>query len=299
MLGLQIIVGAIVVDAAYTITTLCIIPWFGLWTANGVAQIAVFSSLLFMLLLSYHKACSTHPGEPTPDWEAQMEDVESAPHDFLRPPPTFCQHCQTAKPPRTHHCSLCEKCVLRMDHHCPWINNCVGYYNYKHFVLFLVYTVLSALQALTLLAGRIFFCPVPINSTETIMLSITSFVVVLVSLTVTCLLAHHIQLISKNETTIEFQSRYFSRRRRPHPYDLGVINNLYLVLGPSLLLWFYPTTPTGDGTSYPTIDAADWQGSEMGSRHKSTGQKQRRVHHPLDPDAAHTTHSEHAVTIHV
>jgi hypothetical protein len=43
----------------------------------------------------------------------------------------MCSHCQTYKPPNTHHCRICNRCISRMDHHCPWMNNCVGAGNFS------------------------------------------------------------------------------------------------------------------------------------------------------------------------
>jgi palmitoyltransferase len=45
----------------------------------------------------------------------------------------FCQTCHCARPLRSKHCSLCGRCVHRMDHHCPIAGTCVGVANQRHF----------------------------------------------------------------------------------------------------------------------------------------------------------------------
>lgn len=59
---------------------------------------------------------------------------------------TFCSLCKVHRPVLTHHCRICNRCVLRYDHHCPWIANCIGLFNHRFYMQYLVYFSLSLLM---------------------------------------------------------------------------------------------------------------------------------------------------------
>ena len=74
--------------------------------------------------------------------KTRMERQIFGPDDLVKF--RYCDKCKEVKPPRTHHCSICASCIMRMDHHCPWVGNCVGLRNHKYFLLFLMYTSLAS-----------------------------------------------------------------------------------------------------------------------------------------------------------
>jgi palmitoyltransferase ZDHHC13/17 len=53
----------------------------------------------------------------------------------------FCAQCMIRKPLRSKHCRRCGRCVARQDHHCPWVDNCVGVNNHKHFMLYVLFMI--------------------------------------------------------------------------------------------------------------------------------------------------------------
>ena len=58
-----------------------------------------------------------------------------------------CYNCLAVRPKDSHHCSTCHCCILEQDHHCPWINNCVGLFNKKYFIIFNMYALLSVIYS--------------------------------------------------------------------------------------------------------------------------------------------------------
>lgn len=57
---------------------------------------------------------------------------------------SVCGRCDAYKPPGSHHDRVSNRCISRMDHFCPWMNNAIGAKNQKNFILFLIYTNVTA-----------------------------------------------------------------------------------------------------------------------------------------------------------
>lgn len=115
---------------------------------TGKLFIWVAYELCFVLSIWSHLACMLSDPGAVP----LRDDLDAAKHEAAEGKRN-CEKCQTLKPPRAHHCSVCNRCILKMDHHCPWVNNCVGARNQKHFLLFLWYVFLQSCIACPTLVG--------------------------------------------------------------------------------------------------------------------------------------------------
>ncbi|XP_034563325.1 palmitoyltransferase ZDHHC16B isoform X1 [Notolabrus celidotus] len=224
--------------------------------------------LLVMVVFHYYKATTTSPGHP-PKEKTQIPSV------------SICKKCITPKPPRTHHCSICNMCVLKMDHHCPWLNNCVGHFNHRYFFSFCLYMTLGCiycsissknqfLEAYNAIE-RYYQTPPPTETyPETTAHKSIIFLWVLTSSVAVALgglTLWHVILICRGETSVE---RHINRKeiRRltekgkvfRNPFHHGTMNNLKILFGvENRSHWFtrvlLPSShlPSGDGIIWDCI----------------------------------------------
>lgn len=77
--------------------------------------------------------------------EVSNLEADSAYDTFLYPK-KICSTCKIPRPPRSHHCSICSRCVLDFDHHCIWTNSCIGRNNLLWFNGFLFFTSVAIIN---------------------------------------------------------------------------------------------------------------------------------------------------------
>ncbi|XP_050546300.1 palmitoyltransferase ZDHHC16 isoform X2 [Daktulosphaira vitifoliae] len=140
MVVLVVILTTFVVIVAYCVG----LPYW--WNKNRlhtVCLLIIGNWLLINVVFNYYMGVVTLPGFPTSS-TLMLNDI------------VICKKCELPKPPRTHHCSICNKCILKMDHHCPWLNNCVGFYNHRYFFLYMIYMTLGTLFLIVFGADIVF-----------------------------------------------------------------------------------------------------------------------------------------------
>jgi hypothetical protein len=119
----------------------------------GLGCTIAFNIIFSLAMISFLRAVFTDPGYIPDSWSVHPDDLESGERTRLMPAVLqtqekkhdgtvrICRKSKPAmyKPDRAHYCRVMQRCVLKMDHFCPWLNNCIGFYNHKFFVLFVAY----------------------------------------------------------------------------------------------------------------------------------------------------------------
>ncbi|KAI6204380.1 Palmitoyltransferase [Aphelenchoides besseyi] len=215
------------------------------WTAKPTLQFANFFIFQFFFLLSFishFRTMTTDPGAVpkgnlTDDYLQRLERERTAGGPIYK-----CHKCASVKPERAHHCSVCDRCIRRMDHHCPWVNNCVGEKNQKTFVLFTLYIALMSIHVLIWTIAQFVFCVdedfrgcsyfgAP---TTTILLIFLLFESILFSIFTLVMLGTQLSAICADQTGIE------SLRKEVHAKGSGWKNLQVVFGGPISLRWFNP-----------------------------------------------------------
>ncbi|CAD6191271.1 unnamed protein product [Caenorhabditis auriculariae] len=240
------------------------IQWMSLTELFGFCNLATFFFFNYFTLNNFVRASIVGPGYVPRGWRPQSKEAEGR----LQ----FCEPCGGYKAPRSHHCSKCRRCCMKMDHHCPWINNCVGHRNHAYFVRFLGGAIFGCVHAFTILFFTVYYA-FNVNyyimygdGTEPLIyMDLFGFFALVaalafsagVAIALTILLYFQLKYILKNKNSIEEYidlKAHSSRDDDEHwvyPYDLGFKRNFLEVLGS------FRGETKGNGTWWPVREGSD------------------------------------------
>eukprot|EP01094_Clydonella_sp_ATCC50884_P030455 TRINITY_DN9946_c0_g1_i1.p1 TRINITY_DN9946_c0_g1~~TRINITY_DN9946_c0_g1_i1.p1 ORF type:complete len:390 (-),score=60.92 TRINITY_DN9946_c0_g1_i1:308-1339(-) len=270
------IVVAIIGYTYYCFVVLLCLPLFASQPYIAIPLLFIYHVLLLLEQCSYWRCVLEDPGGIPEDFTFDFEaNIERSRRGAAR----RCAKCKKHKPDRAHHCSVCKRCVLKMDHHCPWVGNCVGFRNYKFFMLFLFYSVLLGLYVATCVGVSTIAWDWHNLGKNEIELIITGLLGLFFGLALVSFAGMHFKFVLQNVSTLEAmekdyeyraQARRTRRRTRNdadgesiseaeadaealgNPFDMGMKENFSQVFGTQWWLWVLPVlTLSGDGTSYP------------------------------------------------
>ncbi|CAO3650714.1 unnamed protein product [Mucor hiemalis] len=276
--GKVFIVGVVLLIAfiSYSSQLVLFLPAYEWWTAESAKLLIPLNALVIMVFYNYYLAVTTDPGKIPAYWEppsSLITPIKEVATEGITGP-RYCKTCDVYKPPRSHHCRYCGRCVLKMDHHCPWIDNCVGHDNYGHFLRFIIYADAACFYVIVLLVGRVRAIMDAIRhfqfdsepNTIQIVFMVMNFVLAFVVLFCVGVLAgYQLYCLLKNQSNIEAWERgkvekLVTRGKIPpvkYPFDIGLYKNICEVLGPKPWLWLWPQKVQGDGLSFPVIPGTD------------------------------------------
>ncbi|CAH2050877.1 unnamed protein product [Thlaspi arvense] len=273
-LSIPVLVVLATVGSIYYVTVFIFLEdWLGLQSSAGSLNALIFTFLASLCFVSFFACVLTDPGGVPSSYVPDVEDHATSDQQPIKTgiQRKRCDKCSVYKPPRTHHCRSCRRCILRMDHHFIWINNCVGLRNYKAFFVLVAYTTMASIYS----SVAVLFARNGIHGKPTKPFFLNSFtllfglqsmilsgvVVVGLSMTLGTLFCWHVYLVVHNMTTIEhyeaIRAAWLAKKSGQsyhHPFDVGAYKNLTLVLGPNMLKWLCPTAVSHikDGITFPT-----------------------------------------------
>ncbi|XP_055311871.1 palmitoyltransferase ZDHHC3 [Sitodiplosis mosellana] len=144
----------LILYAEFVVMVVIILP--SPYPVYSTINMIIFNMLAFLAYASHIRTMFSDPGA-VPKGNATKEMIQQL--GFKEGQVFFkCPKCCSIKPERAHHCSVCQRCIRKMDHHCPWVNNCVGENNQKYFVLFTFYIAMISGHAMFLAVNQFALC---------------------------------------------------------------------------------------------------------------------------------------------